>query len=146
MEPPRRPEAVSAPGVLCVSFGFFLPVSCPFPVPLLTFVFILSFSVPGYAAFQTPFWNKPQAPWFLPRGGASQGLVVVKKRFRGTWVAQSVEHPTSAHGMISRSVGSSPASGSVLTAWSLLPILCLPLSLPLPQCSVSLCLKNTYKH
>ena len=30
-----------------------------------------------------------------------------------------------------------------LRAWSLLPILCLPLSLPLPcSCSVSLCLKN----
>ena len=32
--------------------------------------------------------------------------------FRGAWVAQSVEHPTSAQVMISWSVGSSPASGS----------------------------------
>ena len=39
----------------------------------------------------------------------------------GAWVAQSVEHPTSARVMISRFVGSSPASGSVLTAQSLEP-------------------------
>ena len=40
---------------------------------------------------------------------------------RGAWVAQSVERPTSAQVMISRSVGLSPASGSVLTARSLEP-------------------------
>ena len=34
-------------------------------------------------------------------------------------MAQSVEHPTSAQVMISRLVGSRPASGSVLTTWSL---------------------------
>ena len=34
---------------------------------------------------------------------------------RGTCVAQSVKPPTSAQGMISRFVGSSPTSGSVLT-------------------------------
>ena len=34
----------------------------------------------------------------------------------GAWVAQSVRHPTSAQVMISRSVGPSPTSGSVLTA------------------------------
>ena len=39
----------------------------------------------------------------------------------GTWVAQSVERPTSAQVMISRSVSSSPALGSVLTAHSLEP-------------------------
>ena len=39
----------------------------------------------------------------------------------GAWVAQSVEHPTSAQVVISRSVSSSPASGSVLTARSLEP-------------------------
>ena len=52
----------------------------------------------------------------------------------GAWVAQSVERPTSAQVMISQFVGSSPALGSVLSAWSLEPasILCLPLSLPLP--------------
>ena len=41
--------------------------------------------------------------------------------FRGTWVAQSVGHLTSAQVMISQSVSSSPASGSVLTAQSLEP-------------------------
>ena len=43
--------------------------------------------------------------------------------FRGAWVAQSVERPTSAQVMISRSVSSSPTSGSVLTAQSLDPVL-----------------------
>ena len=37
----------------------------------------------------------------------------------GAWVAQSVKRPTSAQVVISRSVSSSPASGSVLTAQSL---------------------------
>ena len=40
---------------------------------------------------------------------------------RDAWVAQSVGRPTSAHVMISRSVSSSPVSGSVLTAQSLKP-------------------------
>ena len=39
----------------------------------------------------------------------------------GAWVAQSVEHPTSAQVVISWFVGSSPVSGSVLTAQSLEP-------------------------
>ena len=46
--------------------------------------------------------------------------------------------------MISRFMSSSPASGCVLTAWSLLPILCLPLSLPLPH-SLSLSLSLSLK-
>ena len=55
----------------------------------------------------------------------------------GAWVAQSVEHPTSAQVMNSRIVGWSLASGSVLTA----QILCLLLSLLLSRLhSVSLCL------
>ena len=66
-------------------------------------------------------------------------------------MAQSVERPTLAQVMISWFVGSSPASGSVLTAQSLEPasILCLLLSLPLSLCispacvlSLSLSLKN----
>ena len=60
---------------------------------------------------------------------------------RGAWVAQLVKRRTSAQVTISRFVGSSPATGSVLTAQSLelLRILCLPLSLFLPHsCSVSL--------
>ena len=39
----------------------------------------------------------------------------------GTRVAQSVKRPTSAQVMISQSMSSSPASGSVLTAQSLGP-------------------------
>ena len=38
---------------------------------------------------------------------------------RGTWVAQSVEHPTSAQVMISQFASLSPVSGSVLMAQSL---------------------------
>ena len=41
---------------------------------------------------------------------------------RGAWVAQSVKRPTSAQVMISRSVSSSPASGSGLMAQSLEPV------------------------
>ena len=42
---------------------------------------------------------------------------------RGAWEAQLVGRPTSAQVMISRLVGSSPMSGSVLTARSLEPVL-----------------------
>ena len=57
-------------------------------------------------------------------------------------MAQSVERPTSAQVMISRFMGSSPASGSVLTAQSLEPVSDslsqMSLSLTLPHsCSVS---------
>ena len=47
--------------------------------------------------------------------------VIEKCRPWGPWVAQSVEHPTSALVMISQFLSSSPASGSVRTAWSLEP-------------------------
>ena len=49
------------------------------------------------------------------------GCNAIKCEVRGAWVAQSVKLPTSALGMISRFVSSSPASGSVLTARSLEP-------------------------
>ena len=50
-------------------------------------------------------------------------IVSLKTKGRwGAWVAQAVERPTSAQVMISRSVGSSPASGSVLTPQSLEPV------------------------
>ena len=42
--------------------------------------------------------------------------------YRGSWVAQSVKHPTSAQVMISQSVSSSPESGSGLMAQSLEPV------------------------
>ena len=65
--------------------------------------------------------------------------------FRGAWVAQSFKGLTSGQVMISRSVSSSPASGSVLTAQSLEPVsdsVSPSLSGPPHSCSVSLCLKN----
>ena len=64
--------------------------------------------------------------------------------FRGAWVAQSVEHLTSAQVMISRFVGSSPTLGSVLTVRSLEPAsdsVSPSLSAP-PLLMLSLCLKN----
>ena len=69
-----------------------------------------------------------------------------RNNIRGTRVAQSVEHPTSAQVMISQSVGSSPASGSVLTAQSLEPVsnpVSPSLSAPPP---VSLCLTLSLKN
>ena len=69
-------------------------------------------------------------------------LLCNTKAWRGAWVAQSVKRPTSAR---SRSRGPwvrapRQALGWWLGVWSLFPILCLPLSLPLPRsCSVSLC-------
>ena len=60
------------------------------------------------------------------QGGSSEDMrkvvLIYKDKERGTWVAQSVKRPTSAQVMISRSMGLSPASGSVLTAQSLEPV------------------------
>ena len=52
----------------------------------------------------------------------SASPVIVFSRPWGAWVTQSVGRPTPAQVMISRSVSSSPASGSVLTAQSLEPV------------------------
>ena len=60
-------------------------------------------------------------------------------------MAQSVEHPTSAQIMIPRFMGSSPASGSVLTAQSLESAsdsVSPSLSAPTHSHSVSVSLKN----
>ena len=46
----------------------------------------------------------------------------LKNEYRGAWVAQSVRRPTSAQVTSSRSVSSSPASGSGLMAQSLEPV------------------------
>ena len=63
----------------------------------------------------------------------------------GSWMAQLVEHWTSAQAMISQFVSLSPTSGCVLTVQSLLRILCPPLSLPLPHLgSVCISLKSKY--
>ena len=76
---------------------------------------------------------------------------------RGAWVAHSIKHPASAQVVISRFVGSSPASGSVLTARSLEPALdsaspslsapaplVLALSLSLPQKEINIKKKNLF--
>ena len=73
----------------------------------------------------------------------------------GAWVAQSVERLTSAQVMTSPFLGSSPTSGSVVTAQGLEPVLdsvSPSLSLPLPcSCPVSFSLskinnvKNIFK-
>ena len=60
-------------------------------------------------------------------------------------MAQWVKRPTSTQVMTSQFVGSSPASGSVLTGWSLEPALdsvSPSLSLPLPALSLSLSLSQ----
>ena len=48
-------------------------------------------------------------------------VLLESSSLRGTWVAQSVKRPASAQVMISRSVSSSPVSGSGLMAQSLEP-------------------------
>ena len=67
-----------------------------------------------------------------------------KIKNRGTWVAQSVKHPTLAQVMISWSVSSSPALGCVPTAQSLEPASdsVSPSLSALPSLMLSLCLKN----
>ena len=77
----------------------------------------------------------------------------LKKIIRwGAWVAQSVKRPTLAQVMILQFMGLRPASGSVLTAWSLLWTLCFPRSLFLtlphscPLSSISLSKVNVKKN
>ena len=66
--------------------------------------------------------NPKQAPGSeLSAQNRMQDLRTV--RSWGSWVAQSIKHPTSAQVMISQFVSSSPTSGSVLTAESLEPAL-----------------------
>ena len=74
-------------------------------------------------------------------------MVLEKKKYtRGAWVAQSVEHPTSAQVMISRLASSSPRSGSVLTAQSLEPALdSVSPSLSVPPL-LALCLYLSFKN
>ena len=73
------------------------------------------------------------------------------KNKQGTWVGQSVQRPIfgSGHDLTVPEFGSRIglcADSSEPGAWSLLPILCLPLSLPLPhKHSVSLCLSKIKK-
>ena len=74
---------------------------------------------------------------------------LLKPLSQGTWVAQSVKRPTSAQVVISRSVSSSPASGSVPTAQSLEPVsdsVSPSLFVPPPLHSVSLSLSKINIH
>ena len=64
-----------------------------------------------------------------------RALFITTKQQRGAWVAQSVKRPTRRFGSVTVPEFE-PRINSVLTAWSLLGILSLPLSLPLP-CSLS---------
>ena len=63
----------------------------------------------------------------FPAWTAEETKMIKFKSNRGAWVAQSVERPTSAQGMILRFVSSSPASGFELTVQSPLGILSPPL-------------------
>ena len=71
-----------------------------------------------------------------------------REKSRGAWVAQSVEPPTSAQVMISRSVSSSPASGSALPAGSLEPASdsVSPSLCPSPTPALSLSVSKINKH
>ena len=82
-----------------------------------------------------------------PLLGCLSKIIKHQKKFRGAWVAPSVERPTWAQVMISQFVSLSPASGSVQTAGSLEPAsdpVSPSLSLPLPAHAPSLSLKNEY--
>ena len=78
---------------------------------------------------------------FMKNGGGN-------KMRRATGVTQLVKRPTLAQAMIPWFVGSSPALGSVLTAWSLEPASdSKSPSLPLPHsCSASLSLSKISKY
>ena len=57
-------------------------------------------------------------PDVIPQEEQAGSATLKVERLRGAWVAQSVERLTLARVMILRFVGSSPASGCVLTASS----------------------------
>ena len=73
--------------------------------------------LPGQHRLALFLGDAPSVPTRLAYAGSC-----LRCSHRGAWVARSVKRPTSAQVMISRSVGSSPASGSVLTAQSLKPV------------------------
>ena len=96
--------------------------------------------------------------WLLSLGGGGRAVFAGWRQMvqvahltlyeRGVWVAQWVEHPTSAQVTISPFVSSSPASGSVLTTRSPDPAsdsVSPSLSAPPCLCSVSLSKINKHK-
>ena len=77
------------------------------------------------------------------------GVWIKNNNHRDAWVALSVKRPTSAQVTISRSVSSSPASGSVLTAQSLEPVsdsVSPSLSLTLPHHALSISVSQINKN
>ena len=85
--------------------------------------------------------------FFFPLCSEYKFTLFRKTERRGAWVAHSVKRLTLAQVMISPFLGSSPASGSVLTAWSMEPAsdsVSPSLSLPLPHLR-SLCLSKMGK-
>ena len=79
--------------------------------------------------------------WLTSRGFSKVMKCVLKQFYWDAWVAQLVKHLTLAQVTISQFVGSSLASGSVLTAQSLEPALdsVSPFLPPLPHmCSLFL--------
>ena len=93
----------------------------------------------GYQCLGTP---RPQAV-------SEDAEVYIKIKNWGTWVAQLVKRLTSAQVMISQLVcfGLCADSSGQLGAWSLLQILCLPLSLcPAPAHALFLSVSKINKH
>ena len=132
----------------------FLHIPHPFLQTKIGIWLLLSFWLPPWQATVISYLTYNNSPYLFflllvllaySLSSTKQLDLIFLKCWWGAWVAQSVKRPTSAR---SRSRGPwvrSPrrALGWWLGAWSLFPILCLPLSLPLPRsCSVSLCPKN----
>ena len=79
------------------------------------------------------------------KGSFQRNFYILKETYRGAWVAQLVKYLTldfgSGHDFMVHEI--EPALGSALSAWSLLVILSLPLSLLLsPTRTLSQSLKN----
>ena len=95
--------------------------------------FIVLIFIRIHSKIPIPILRAPHFPSVLTFGKMSGEAVVstcialqqlegrLANNLRGTWVARWVKHPTSAQVVISRSVSSSPVSGSVLIAQSLEP-------------------------
>ena len=110
-------QALPVPGTARTS-----PLLGRFPLPLSLMEFFSS----EFEQFFMYFGRKSFVRYTIcktsPVRPASTGVFQRADLSWGAWAAPSVKRPTSAQVMISRSVGSSPASGSVLTARSLEPV------------------------
>ena len=154
---PHRQDAGGGGKYRCLSFSClsspFLRRSLKSDTLLVGFVLKLvrKNNVPALgdlAPEKAPCWGPLRAEAAFPgtKEGCGQHIPLPSRTFypKGTWVAQSIKHLTSAQAMISRFVSLSPVSGSVLTAQSLGPArvsssLC---RFPAHSVSFSLSLKN----